>query len=264
MKHTVGLASVFGAVSLVLAKSAYVARVTSFWDAAASENNNGENAAAWANLAKTEKVEKIKTAENQHVAPLESAPARITVAADELGADGVVLDDVVDRVAENVGEEVGENLNFRGLSEEIEEISEKNQNFSEKQKKFQKKDELVAKKDEVWCCDVESEVAGGVDEDFSDEQELDGKKKLRNCRKKSGLSEGIYRIAKNVKHYENSEKDKKFENFEKDYKNANNFEFVYNERALDDKDSKSVNKVVNSVGMMLDFGGNDDEVFEKE
>ena len=37
MNHAVGLAGVFEAVSLVLAKSAYVARVTSFWDAAASE-----------------------------------------------------------------------------------------------------------------------------------------------------------------------------------------------------------------------------------
>ena len=136
INHAVGLAVEFGAVSLVLAKSAYVARVTSFWDAAASENNNGENAAAWANLAKTEKVEKIKTAENQHVAPLASAPARITVAADELGADGVGFADGVDRVVENVADEVPKNLKFGGLSEEKEDNSEKNQNFSEKNKKL--------------------------------------------------------------------------------------------------------------------------------
>ena len=36
MHDTVGLAVEFGAGSLVLAKSAHVARVTSFWDAAAS------------------------------------------------------------------------------------------------------------------------------------------------------------------------------------------------------------------------------------
>ena len=116
----------------------------------------------------------------------------------------------------------------------------------------------------VWGRVGKSEVAGGVGEDFSDGKEQITENKWRNNCEKSGLSEGIYRIAKNVKQYENSEKDKKFENFEKDCKNANNFEFVYNERALDDKDSKSVNKVVNSVGMMLDFGGNDNEIFEKE
>ena len=60
------------------------------------------------------------------MAPLESAPARTTVAADELGADGVGFADGVDRVVENVAEEVGILANFRGLSEEKEDNSEKN------------------------------------------------------------------------------------------------------------------------------------------
>ena len=86
---------------------------------------------------KFEKVEKIKKAENLLVAPLESAPARTTVAADELGADGVGFADEVDRVAENVAEEVWKNQNSEGLSEEKGEIAQKNQNFSEKNKKLQ-------------------------------------------------------------------------------------------------------------------------------
>ena len=132
MHNAVGLAVEFGAGSLVLAKSAYLARVTRFFDVTANGHKLCENALTSSFLMKNEKVEKIKKAENLLVAPLESAPARTTVAADELGADGVGFADGVDRVVENVAEEVEILENFGGLSEEKGEISEKNQDFSEK------------------------------------------------------------------------------------------------------------------------------------
>ena len=83
------------------------------------------------------------------MAPLESAPARITVAADELGADGVGFADGVDRVVENVADEVPKNLKFGGLSEEKEDNSKKIQNFSEKNKKFQNTNKFVANSEKV-------------------------------------------------------------------------------------------------------------------
>ena len=141
---------------------------------------------------KNKKVEKNKNLKNQLETLLESAEDEIILAVDELGADGVDFDDGHDRVAENVGEEVEILENSGGLSEEKKKNFEKNQNFSEKVEKFEDKDLLVANLEKVWGCDDECEVAGGVDEEFSDRKEWivenKGRKNLEK-EEKTSLSE---------------------------------------------------------------------------
>ena len=144
MKPSVGLAGEFGAGSLLFVNLAYVARVTRFFDVTANVHKKRRNALTSSFLMKNKKGEKIKKAENLLVAPLESAPARTTVAADELGADGVGFAGEVDWVAENVAEKVGILANFGGLSEEIVDNSKKIQNFSEKNEKYENTNKFAA------------------------------------------------------------------------------------------------------------------------
>ena len=106
---------------------------------------------------------------------------------------------------------------------------------------------------EVWGSDVESEVAGGVGEDYSDGKEAIPNAKDKISVENSGLSEGTFDIVENNV-LENSEKDKNFENFDKYFLDLAESDKDDNFKSVNNKVIAFSNKVVNSVGMALNFG----------